>query len=209
MSHALISVVLTVLLAACGSDRPPAVQTRTEAPAPPPASPPECVWCGAREAPASIGPRVQLAEPGEPGERMVLTGRVVRADGSPAAGLVLYAYHTNAEGVYAKRGDETGNGVRHGYLRGWLRTDADGRFELVSIRPAAYPTSDAPAHIHVTVLDADLEYWVDEINFADDPLLPAERRATAVELDRDDTGTWRGGHVIHLPATPPPTAVGP
>lgn len=209
MAHVRISFLVAALLAACGSDRPPAVQTRAETQAPPPEPPPECVWCGAREAPASIGPRVQLAEPGEPGEPMVLTGRVVRADGSPAAGLVVYAYHTNAEGVYAKRGDETGNGVRHGHLRGWLRTDANGRFELISIRPAAYPTSDAPAHIHVTVLDGDLEYWVDDVNFADDPLLPADHRAAAVDLRRDDGGTWRGDHVIRLPATPPPTAVGP
>ena len=38
---------------------------------------------------------------GEAGERLVLSGRVLEPDGTtPAPGVVVYAYHTNAAGVY-------------------------------------------------------------------------------------------------------------
>jgi len=95
----------------------------------------------------------------------------------------VYAYNTNAAGVYPKRGNETGNGRRHGYLRGWARTGADGRYALHTIRPGAYPGRNDPAHIHVTITPPSAEeYWIDEVVFNDDPLLTADRRSKLPNL---------------------------
>lgn len=167
---------------------------------------PACEWCGTAEAPAELGPRVTIAGESEPGERLVIRGTVFEPDGStPASGVVLYLYHTNAEGVYPKRGDETGNARRHGYLRGWLRTDGRGSYEIETIRPGNYPGRDAAAHIHVTVQEPDgtPEYWLPSFLFADDPLLDADPDAPNVlELERRD-GTWFGRRDIVLPAEPP------
>ena len=134
---------------------------------------PECEWCGAGEAPADVSWRTTIAGKDEPGERLVVRGTVYRPDGkTPAPGVILYAYHTNAKGVYPKKGTETGNARRHGYLRGWMKTDSAGRYEFRTIRPAAYPGGDNPEHIHVTVKEpGKAEYWIDEFHFADDPLL--------------------------------------
>jgi protocatechuate 3,4-dioxygenase beta subunit len=179
-----------------------------------PSSPPACEWCGVREAPALAAARVELAAAAEPGERMVISGEVHRADAAPAAGVTLYVYQTNAAGIYARRGNETGNGVRHGYLRGWIRTGDRGGYEIDTIRPGSYPNSTQAAHIHVTVLDAGAENWLDDFVFAGDPHLAghlANARSVGgsgvVTLTRDAAGTWRGQRRIVLPPTPPENAV--
>ena len=138
-----------------------------------------CEGCGAADAPAALTWEARLAPTGEPGTPLVVTGVVYRPDArTPAAGVLVYAYHTNAAGVYPRRGGETGNAQRHGYLRGWLRTDARGRYRLTTIRPAPYPRRDDPAHIHLTVTSpAGEERWIDSIVFDDDPRLTPRRRA--------------------------------
>jgi len=160
------SVALLVLLGACSSP------AQTGAPLP------SCEWCGAAEVSAGVGASARLAPAGEPGIALEISGTVYGPDGkTPAVGVMIYAYHTNASGVYAKRGGETGNARRHGYLRGWVRTDAQGRYRFTTIRPAAYPGRSDPAHIHLTVTPpGGAESWIDSIEFDDDPLLtPAER----------------------------------
>lgn len=167
---------------------------------------PDCEWCGTAEAPAELGPRLTIADEAEPGERLLIRGTVFEPDGAtPAPGAVLYLYHTNADGIYATRGDESGNGQRHGYLRGWLRTDGRGAYEIETIRPGNYPGRDAASHIHVTVQEPDgtPEYWLPSFKFADDPLLDEDPDAPNVlELERRN-GTWVGRRDIVLPEEPP------
>lgn len=131
----------------------------------------DCEWCGAHEAPATLESRTTIADPDEPGRRLVLTGTVYEADGeTPASGVLLYVYHTNAEGIYPTRGDEMGNARRHGYLRGWLVTDAEGRYKVYTIKPGSYPGGNEPAHIHMTVKrPGGDEEWIDSVLFEGDP----------------------------------------
>ena len=69
-------------------------------------------------------------------------------------------------------------GRRHGRLRGWMKTGADGRYEFRTIRPAPYPGQAIPAHIHPVIKEPDKnEYYLDEFVFDDDPLLTKEKRA--------------------------------
>ena len=137
---------------------------------------------------------------GEPGERLILTGRVLKPDGrTPAAGVILYVHHTNAGGIYPTRGDEQGWGRRHGYLRGWVTTNARGEYRFETIRPAPYPGRSDPAHIHVTVKEPDRrEYWIDDVVFDDGPLVNARYRSRVqsrggsgiVRPIRDASGVW-------------------
>ncbi len=169
---------------------------------------PACEWCGAAEAPAQLNWEIKIAGPDEPGEPLVITGTVYKADGvTPAPDIVLYVYHTNKEGVYPKRGDETGNGRRHGYLRAWLRTGTRGEYRITTIRPAPYPGRKAPAHIHITITEPDKsEYWIDSILFEGDPFLTPDYRAGLkqkggsgiIVLEKDAEGVWRGKRDILL-----------
>ena len=112
-------------------------------------------------------------------EKMYVTGIVYQADGkTPAANVIIYAYHTNEEGIYPTKGNEQGWARRHGYIRGWVKTGADGRYSFYTFKPGTYPSRTEPAHIHLTVKEPGIqEYWINSIEFDDDPLLTAEKRA--------------------------------
>ena len=169
---------------------------------------PDCEWCGAAEAPKNVSSSVVIAGNNEPGERLVLTGRVLHRDGrTPAPNVILYAYHTNAAGIYPKRGNETGNARRHGYLRGWLRTDGQGRYRIETIRPGTYPSRVDPAHVHVVVgAPEGEEQYVDDFVFADDPLVDdryrgrvRNRGGSGIVTLTKRGGVWHGSRDIVLP----------
>ncbi len=163
---------------------------------------PACEWCGADEAPDDLNWETTIAPPDEPGEPLVINGTVYQPDGvTPASDVILYIYHTNAKGIYPKRGDETGNGRRHGYLRSWVQTNKAGHYRFKTIRPAPYPNRREAAHIHMTVKEPDRkEYWIDSIKFNGDSLLSEadKRSAGLIELSRDSEGVWRGQRNIIL-----------
>jgi protocatechuate 3,4-dioxygenase, beta subunit len=112
------------------------------------------------------------------GPKLVISGMVYKADGrTPAKDIVIYVYHTDQNGLYPKKGNESGWGKRHGYIRGWAKTDKNGAYQFVTLKPAAYPGRNIPAHIHITIKEPDKnEYWIDEYLFDDDPLLTKEER---------------------------------
>jgi protocatechuate 3,4-dioxygenase beta subunit len=140
-----------------------------------------CEGCeGALERdPARLSAAAAIAGPGEPGERLVLEGTVYGASGSrPAAGIVVYAYHTDAAGLYSRGPPGTEASRRHGLLRGWVRTGRDGRYRFDTIKPAPYPGERYPAHIHLTVLEPGRRpYWIDDVVFAGEFGVGPEYRA--------------------------------
>ena len=102
--------------------------------------------------PATLSASAILAGPEEPGERMRLSGRVFAVDGiTPVQGAVIYAHHTNIDGLYANGGDESEWSRRNGRLRGWVKTDAEGRYAFDTIKPAPYPDLTGPAHVHLYI----------------------------------------------------------
>ncbi len=106
----------------------------------------------------------------EAGPKLEISGAIYKSDGiTPASEVVLYVYHTDQSGHYPKSGQETG---RHGYIRGWLKSDDNGEYKFYTLKPAKYPTNDAPAHIHAIIKEPDKnEYWLDDYVFADDNLV--------------------------------------
>ena len=71
--------------------------------------------------------------PGEKGEKLQMTGRVLSADGTPLGGAVLDVWQADADGRYSGFSD-----LPVGLLRGKLTTDARGRLALRTIVPGAY-----------------------------------------------------------------------
>lgn len=150
----------------------------------------------------------RIAPVGEPGEKLVLEGVVRDAGGQPAPGIIVYAYHTDATGLYPR--DERFRdqaAFRHGRLRAWARTDGAGRYRFETIRPGSYPGTNEPAHVHLHVIEPGrCTYYIDDVLFDDDPLLTKQRRdrlegrggggLTAPRKGGD--GTWRVGRDIVL-----------
>ena len=121
---------------------------------------------------------IKLPDAGWNGKKPLgINGTVFKADGkTPAPGVVLYFYHTDETGHYPTKGNEKGWAKRHGYLRGWAKTGEKGEYKFVTLRPAPYPGSTEPAHIHVILKEPGInEYYIDEFLFSDDPLLTAEK----------------------------------
>ena len=112
-------------------------------------------------------------------DQLKVTGTIYMPDGvTPASNVILYVYHTNDQGIYPTRGDEKGWAKRHGYIRGWIVTDDSGQYTFYTFRPAPYPNGRAPVHIHMVVKEPEKnEYWIDSIEFEDDPLLTKAERA--------------------------------
>lgn len=110
--------------------------------------------------------------------KIKISGTVYHKDGkTPAENVILYIYHTNREGIYKTRGDESGWAGRHGHIRGWVKTGKDGVYTFYTFRPGAYPNRDEPEHIHLTIKEPTRnEYYVDAYVFEDDPLLTSVKR---------------------------------
>ncbi|MCB1049971.1 MAG: hypothetical protein H6510_17955 [Acidobacteria bacterium] len=149
--------------------------------------------------PESLEPSVRIAPADEPGEPLILRGTVFDAQGKPAAGIIVYAYHTDAQGLYPKA--ET----RHGRLRGWAKTDPNGVYEFKTIRPAAYPNSTIPQHIHMHIIEPHkATYYIDDVLFSDDPKLKgatpkrSPRGGLGVCMPQKVDGTWQVSRDIQL-----------
>lgn len=144
------------------------------------------------EPPEDVSWTASFVTEDEPGEPMVVTGTVYASDGkTPASGIVVYAYHTDAEGFYSKEGSG-----KH-RIRGWMRTDRDGRYEIRSIKPGHYPSGSTPTHVHYVVTVRGTQQYYD-LFFEDDPLLSDRVRRGANKggrylvrpIVRGDDGVW-------------------
>lgn len=105
-------------------------------------------------------------------------GIVYQKDGkTPASDVIIYIYHTNREGIYPTKQDSQGWAKRHGYHRGWVKSDAQGKYTFYTFRPASYPNRAEPEHIHITVKEPNKnEYYLNSYVFDDDPLLITSKR---------------------------------
>lgn len=136
--------------------------------------------------PAGLDWSGRIAPVGEPGTPMRIDGVVKDRAGKPAAGIIVYAYQTDAGGLYPSGSN------RHGRLKGWVRTDANGRYRFDTIRPGGYPNTTIPQHVHMHVIEPGRgTYYIDDIVFTDDPRLTPEQRRSHV--------TGRGGNGVVTP----------
>ena len=130
------------------------------------------------ESHAPVG-RLEYAGPAEPGERMTVRLRLTNAKGEPISAAIVYAYQTSAKGLYAQDAAHVqaiAGDVNHARLFGYVITDDDGRIELRTIRPAGYPNSDLPQHIHLHAEHEGASLDGSELVFTDDPRLTREVR---------------------------------
>lgn len=112
--------------------------------------------------------------PADPGAvPLRVEGQVFGVDGrTPAAGVLVYAHHTGVNGLYDSGLDGTPG------RQAFMRTDANGRFDLRTGMPAPYPNRTQPAHIHLHLWGQGVPHqWTDDVLFADDPLVSAATRA--------------------------------
>src|SRR3989440_1088861 len=97
------------------------------------------------------------------GEAVVVMGRVLSTDGSPIPNALLDVWETDENGLYEQQDPEQPDMN----LRGKFRSDREGRYCFVGIKPVSYPIPDdgpvgqllralgrhpfRPAHIHLLI----------------------------------------------------------
>jgi len=139
------------------------------------------------------------------GERIIVTGRVLDADGRPVPNTLVEVWQANAAGRYAHGGDLHPAPLDPNFTgAGRCLTDADGRYRFVTIKPGAYPWGNhpnawRPAHIHFSVFGtAFTQRLITQMYFPGDPLFafdpiyqsvpdPAARERMVARFDMDTT----------------------
>ncbi len=116
-----------------------------------------------------------LPDYNEQGPKLVISGVVYKADGKTAAkDVIVYIYHTDQGGQYTNKYNEKGWASKHGYIKGWVKTNEKGEYKFYTLKPAPYPATNIPAHIHPVIIEPGKnEYYIDEYLFEGDPFLTA------------------------------------
>jgi hydroxyquinol 1,2-dioxygenase len=123
---------------------------------------------------------------GVQGEPLYIEGSVCSTDGAPLPGAIVDVWQSDDDGHY----DVQLNDAGHFHLRGRLRTDAEGRFHLWSIKPQFYPIPTdgpvgrllaaterhpfRPAHVHFMIQAPGHERLVTHVFVDGDPYLDSD-----------------------------------
>ena len=133
-----------------------------------------------------------LAGPGVAGERIVIAGRVLDADGQGVPDAVLELWQADAQGRYAHPDDQQEKRMQPGFQGfGRVPTTADGSFRFTTIKSGRVPGPDgklqAP-HIVVSVfMRGLLRRLVTRIYFPGEPANAADFVLNLVEPGRRGT----------------------
>jgi hydroxyquinol 1,2-dioxygenase len=165
----------------------------------------------ARELPA--GASISLDGRGEPA---VVSGRVLSTDGAPIAGAVLDVWEGNDNGLYEQQDPDQPDMN----LRGRFRTDAEGRYKIVAIKPVSYPVPDdgpvgqmlralgrhpyRPAHIHFIVSAGGHLPLTTHLFSQGDPYLETDvvfgkKDSLIVDFARHDSAEEAATHGVQAP----------
>jgi protocatechuate 3,4-dioxygenase beta subunit len=123
---------------------------------------------------------------GQPGEEIAILGQVRDAAGKPIAGASIDIWQTSASGLY----DIQGSTPEKMDWRGRFRTDGEGRYHLLTVRPIGYsipvdgPVGDLmgalgrhgfrPAHIHFLIGADGYQELATALYLAGDPNIDSD-----------------------------------
>ena len=121
------------------------------------------------------------------GERIIVAGRVLDADGDPVPQTLVEVWQANAAGRYRHLVDQHHAPLDPNFLGvGRCLTDADGAYRFTTIKPGAYPWLNhenawRPAHVHFSLFGASwLARLITQMYFPGDPLHALDPIMTSV-----------------------------
>lgn len=114
----------------------------------------------------------RLCSPDEPGQPLIIQGRVTAADNcTPLANAVVDVWQADAQGLYDVQNPKYKDDPAKFYLRGRMKTDADGRYQYETIVPVNYAIGNnvmRAKHIHYKISAPGYELLTTELYFEGD-----------------------------------------
>lgn len=154
-----------------------------------------------------------LVSPNTPGERILITGRILDGNGVPIPDALVELWQADAQGQYRTLPIEhnTATPTDRGFLgfgRMGTGTLPDGQFQFTTLKPGPTGAGAAP-HINVMVMmRGSLRNLYTRLYFADEPdanaqdallaAVPADRRATLLARREQFHGQPRYVFDIHM-----------
>lgn len=114
----------------------------------------------------------QLASANEPGERMIISGRVLNLDcGEFIPDTVVDIWHANNAGEYDNQGYN---------LRGVVHSNSQGYYHFETVRPGKYLNGSQfrPSHIHFKITPPGFDTLTTQLYFEGDTSIAADAAAS-------------------------------
>ena len=166
---------------------------------------------GAQELP--LGATISQDGQGDPA---LVMGRVLSTDGTPIAGALLDVWETDENGLYEQQDPEQPDMN----LRGKFRTDSEGHFYFVAIKPVSYSIPDdgpvgqllrslgrhpfRPAHIHLLISAEGFVPVTTHLFVKGDPYLDSDavfgtKDSLVVDFIRHDSEDEAASYKVSVP----------
>ncbi|SHJ14374.1 hypothetical protein [Algibacter luteus] len=115
-------------------------------------------------------------------QKLKITGTIYESDGvTPAKNVLLFIHHTDENGNFELKRQNKKRYVHH---RGWVKTDADGKYTFYTFIPGNYMYSNELKQILPIVKEPNKpEYKIETFLFDDDPLLTGKCRTKVEETN--------------------------
>lgn len=131
-----------------------------------------------------------LCDSSEPGDKFVLTGKVLGTDGKPVKGAKVDVWQADRDGHYDIDDPAQALDPAHPYkFRAHQVTGEDGSFKFSTIRPGHYQIGEnrwRTGHIHVKVSDQAHQPLTTQLYFETDHMNPGNTTSP----DLNETDSW-------------------
>ncbi|MGB5417422.1 hypothetical protein [Algibacter sp.] len=115
-------------------------------------------------------------------QKLKITGTIYESDGlTPAKNVMLFIHQTNENGDFELKRQNKKRYIHH---RGWIKTDADGKYTFYTFIPGKYLYSNELQQILPIIKEPNKpEYKIETFLFDDDPLLTGKCRTKVEETN--------------------------
>ena len=143
---------------------------------------------------------IQLAKNDEPGEPLVIYGKVIdRKTNQPIKDVSLFLYQTDSSGIY----NASGGPDDRGRIRGTIHTNESGCFKIKTILPGDYPGRKNSRHLHY-VINVKGYKEIKSILFFKGfttPNINGQGPLSVLDIKKEKNGTWIGSIDINMERT--------